>query len=167
MRTAVTTRLNRHQRTAAALVSVIAILVVVMAFAGVFLSVHSAQVSTEETAVHRLRAQAAALSATHLTLWKLSHDADLQGALARVVHEGDTSFEADPLIAVQGDLASATFTASVWPGADTVRLKSTGVSGGVYYDRWAQMPITPPLSGQPGGHGPSQHHTNKRPPAGR
>jgi hypothetical protein len=121
---------------------VVAILIVVAAFAGVFLSVHSAQLSTEEAGIHRLRAEAAALAATHLTLWELNNDPNLQDAMARVVDEGDTSFEAEPLIEVQGDLAGATFSVDVWPGDDTVRLKSTGVSGGVYYDRWAQMPVT-------------------------
>ena len=134
-------RPHHHRRNAAALVSVVEILIVVAAFAGVFLSVHSAQVSTEEAGIHRLRA-AAALAATHLTLWELGNDSDLRTAMARVVYEGDTSFEADPLIEVQGDLAGATFSVDVWPGDDTLRLKSTGVSGGVYYDRWAQMPLT-------------------------
>lgn len=130
------------RRRAAALVSMVAILVVVAAFAAVFLSAHAAKVASEETGIHRLRAQAAAISATHLTLWELSNDSDLQDAIARVVYEGDTSFGADPLITVTGDLAGATFSVDVWPGDDTVRLKSRGISAGAYYDRWAQMPLT-------------------------
>ena len=132
---------RRYQRRAAALVSVAAILVVVAAFAAVFLSVHSAQLSTRENAIHRLRAQAAAMGAAHLTLWKLSRDADWQAAMARPVHEGDTSFAADPLFTTKGDLAGATFIVEVWPGDDTVRLKCRAFSGGVFFDRWAQMPI--------------------------
>ena len=132
---------HHSRRKAAALVSVVAILLIVAAFAGVFLSVHTAQVSTEETGIHRLRAQAAALAAAHLTLWQLNNDSDLQDALARVVYEGDTSFGADPLFTVAGDLAGATFGVDVWPGAETVRLRSRGISGGVYYDRWSQMPM--------------------------
>lgn len=131
----------RHRQRGAALVSMVVILVVVAGFAAFFLSVHGAQVSIEEAGIHRLRAEAAAMAATHLTLWTLDNDSKLKDAMARVVREGDTSFEADPLFTVQGDLAGATFSVDVWPGADTVRLKSRGVSGGVYYDRWAQMPI--------------------------
>jgi hypothetical protein len=129
------------QRKAAALVSMVAILLIVAAFAGVFLNVHAVQLSTEETGIHRLRAQAAAQAATHLTLWELRNNADLQDAMARVVYEGDTSFGADPLFNVTGDLAGATFEVDVWPGVDTVRLKSRGICGGVYYDRWSQMPM--------------------------
>lgn len=129
------------RRKAAALVSAVAILLIVAAFAGVFLSVHTAQLSTEETAIHRLRAQAAAMAATHLTLWELNTDSELQAAVGRVVYEGDTSFEADPLFSVQGDLAGATFNVDVWPGADTVRLRSRGTSGGVYFERWAHSPM--------------------------
>jgi Tfp pilus assembly protein PilX len=136
-------RHGRHNRghRGAALVSVVAILLIVAAFAGVFLSVHTAQISTEEAGIHRLRAQAAAQAATQLALWQLQNDADLLDAVARVVHEGDTSFAADPLITVTGDLAGATFGTDLWPGPDTVRLRSTGVSGGTYYTRWAQMSI--------------------------
>jgi hypothetical protein len=119
----------------------IVVLVVVAAFAAVFLSVHTAQLATEENSIHRLRAQAATLAGTHLTLWKLCNDSDLQEAMARVLCEGDTSFEVDPLFEVSGDLAGATFSVDVWPGPDTVRLKSTGISGGVYYERWAHMPM--------------------------
>jgi hypothetical protein len=135
---------SQHQRRAAALISAVAILVVVAVFAAVFLSVHSVQLATEENSIHRLRAEAATLAATQLTLWKLENDADLQNALARAVYEGDTSFEADPLFKVSGDLAGATFSVDLWPGVDTVRLKASGVSGGVYYDRWAQMPLSLP-----------------------
>jgi hypothetical protein len=136
-------KVRQHQprRTAAALVSMIVILVVVAAFAAVFLSVHTARLATEEHAVHRLRAQAATLAATHLTLWKLRNDTELQDSLARVIYEGDTPFAADPLFEVNGELAGATFSVDVWPGADTVRLKSTGISGGIYYERWAQIAI--------------------------
>lgn len=142
-------RARQHQprRRAAALISMIVILVVVAAFAAVFLSVHTAQLATEEHAIHRLRAQAATLAATHLTLWQLRNDPDLQNSLARVVYEGDTSFAADALFEVNGDLAGATFRVDVWPGADTVRLKSTGISGGVYYERWAQLAIEPAAAG--------------------
>jgi hypothetical protein len=135
-------RPRRHRRNAAALVSAVVVLVVVAAFAAVFLSVHSAQVSTEQAGIHRLRAEAAALSATYLTLWDLSNDSTLKAALSRVVYEGDTSYEADPLITVNGDLSGATFSVDVWPGPDAVRLKATGVSGGCYYDRWAQMSMS-------------------------
>jgi hypothetical protein len=130
-----------HCKRAAALISAVAILVVVAAFAAVFLSVHSAQLLAEEHSIHRLRAEAAALAATHLTLWKLENDADLQSAMARVVYEDDTSFAADPLFKVSGDLAGATFDVDVWPGPDTIRLKATGVSGGAYFRRWAHMPL--------------------------
>jgi len=128
-------------RKGAALVSAVAILLVVVAFAGVFLSVHIAQVSSTESGIHRLRAQAAAMAATHLTLWQLSSDSDLQDAMARVVAEGDTSFSADPLFHLTGDLAGATFYVDVWPGVEAVRVRSRGVSGGAYYDRWGQMPL--------------------------
>jgi hypothetical protein len=120
---------------------VVAILVVVAGFAGFFMSVHSAQISTEAAGIHRLRAQAAAMSAAQVTLWKISNDVKLQEALARVVHEGDTSFGTTPLFTVQGDLAGATFSVEVWPGDDTLRLKSTGVSGGTYHTQWAQIPM--------------------------
>jgi hypothetical protein len=128
-------------RKGAALVSAVAILLVVAAFAGIFLSAHAAQLSTEEAGIHRLRAQAAAMAATQLTLWELSNESDLQEDLARVVYEGDTSFEADPLFLFQGDLAGATFSVAVWPGAETVRLRSRGVSGDVYFERWAHAPM--------------------------
>ncbi|MCK4342225.1 MAG: hypothetical protein KAY37_10945 [Phycisphaerae bacterium] len=132
---------RRHRRNAAALISAVAILLVVAAFAALLISVHTVRLSTAEAEVHRLRAEAAALAATQLTLWEVSNDADLKAALARVVYEGDTSFEADPLFQIQGDLAGAAFHADVWPGDDTVRLKSRGTSGGAYYDRWAHMPM--------------------------
>lgn len=134
-------RQYRFRRSAAALISMVAILLIVSAFAGVFLSVHTAQVSTEEAGIHRLRAQAAAQAATQLTLWELGNDSDLRDSLARVVEEGDTSFAADPLITMTGDLAGATFDVDLWPGDDNVRLRSQGVSGGVYYERWAQVPF--------------------------
>ena len=129
------------RRKAAALVSAVAILLVVAAFAGVFLSTHAAQLSTEEAGIHRLRAQAATMAATQLTLWELSNDSDLQEAMARVVYEDDTSFAADPLFLFQGDLAGATFSVDVWPGAETVRLRSRGVSGDMYFERWAHTPM--------------------------
>jgi Tfp pilus assembly protein PilX len=132
---------SQRQRTSAALVSVVAILLVVAAFAGVFLSVHTAQVSITETGIHRLRAQAAAMAATHLTLWQLSNDSDLQDAIGRVVSEGDTSFDTDPLFHLTGDLAGATFDVDVWPGVEVVRVRSRGVSGGAYYDRWGEMAL--------------------------
>jgi hypothetical protein len=125
----------------------VALLVVVAAFAAVFLSVHTAQLSIEETGINRLRAEAAALAATHLTLWQLSTNADLQKSMARVVYEGDTSFSVDPLFHFQGDLAGATFDAAVWPGADNVRLKTTAVCGGVYFERWAHMPMQLTMNG--------------------
>ncbi len=128
------------RRKATALVSVIAILLIVAAFAGVFLSTHAAQISTETAGIHRLRAQAAAMAATHLTVWDLNNDDDLRGAMGRVVCEDDTSFDADPLFSVTGDLAGATFSVDVWPGPDTARLKTTGISGGVYYERWTHTP---------------------------
>jgi len=139
---------HRHQvhRRAAALVSAVAILLVVAAFAAVFLSVHTAQLSAEQTAIHRLRAEAATMAGTHLALWKVSNEPDLQDAVARVVYEHDTSFEADPLFRFQGDLAGATFTVDLWPGADAVRLKATGVAGGAYFERWAHMPARPTLA---------------------
>ncbi len=129
------------RRKAAALVSAVAILLVVAAFAGLFLSTHAAQLSTEEAGIHRLRAQAATMAATQLTLWELSNDSDLQEDMARVVYEGDTSFAADPLFLFQGDLAGATFSVAVWPGAETVRLRSRGTSGGAYFERWAHTPM--------------------------
>ena len=131
----------RHRRPAAALVSAIAILVVVTAFAALLLSVHGVHVSTAEGGIHRLRAEAAALAATQLALWDLSNDADLQAALARVVYEDDASFEVDPLVHVQGDLAGATFAVDVWPGEESVRLQSHGISGGYHVQRWTQMPL--------------------------
>ncbi len=132
---------RRRRARGAALISAVAVLVVVAAFAALFLSVHSTQVTTTELAVCRLRAEAAALAATHLTLWKLNQDADQQQALARVVYERDTAFDADPLFQTDGDLAGATFHVDLWPGADTVRLKTVAQCGGVYFQRWAQMPI--------------------------
>ncbi len=134
-------RRHRHRRPAAALISAVAILVIVAAFAAVFLSVHSTQVSTAETAIHRLRAEAAALAAAQLTLWDVRHDTGQKQAIARVVQEGDTSFQTTPLFQVDGNLAGATFHVDLWPGADTVRLKTVAQSGGVYFERWAQMPI--------------------------
>jgi len=134
-------RTRRHTRHAAALISAVAILVIAAAFAALLLHTHGAQLASEETGIHRLRAQAAAQAATHLTLWKLSNDADWQQAMARVVYERDTSFSADPLFEINGDLAGATFEVNVWPGPDTVRLKATGISGGAYAERWAQAPM--------------------------
>lgn len=131
-----------HQRRAAALVSAVAILVVVAAFTALFLSIHATQLTDYESGFRRLRAEAAAVAGTHLALWRISNDTDLQESLARPVFEKDTSFDADPVLTFNGDLAGATFQALAWPGDDTVRLKTTGVSGGVYSARWAQMPLT-------------------------
>jgi predicted PurR-regulated permease PerM len=131
-------------RRAAALVSAVVILVVVAAFAAVVLSVHNTQITTLAEQTRRLRAQAATAAATHLTLWKLRHDADLQNAVARVVKENDTSFGAPALFTITGNLAGATFSAELWPGPDTVRIRAVGTSGGVYDERWGQMPIQLP-----------------------
>jgi hypothetical protein len=131
-----------RSRRAAALISAIALLVAVGVLAACLLSVHATQVSTEEGGIQHLRASAAAMAATHLTLWTLSNEAAYQDAMARVVFEGDTSFETTPLFQITGDLAGATFNVDVWPGADTVRLKARGIAGGYYLDRWTQMPIT-------------------------
>ena len=132
----------RQQRRAAALVSAVAILVIVAAFSALYLSVHATHVSTAEAEINRLRAQAAALAATQLTLWSLSHDTAQQAAVARVVYEHDTSFATTPLFQVNGDLAGATFHVDLWPGEDAVRLKTTASTGGAYFTRWAQMPLT-------------------------
>jgi hypothetical protein len=132
---------QRYRRNAAALVSAIAVLLVVAGFAAVILSVHGAHVSTAESAVCRLRAEAAAMGATQLTLWSLRQDADQQADIARVVSAHDTSFQATPLFQVDGDLAGATFHVDLWPGEDTVRLKTVAQCGGVYFQRWAQMSI--------------------------
>ncbi|GEM_PF-6588413 len=132
--------LTKARRTAAALVSAVAILLVTSAFAALVLSVHAAQVSSAEAAISRLRAEAAALAATHLTLWNLTQDEARKNDLARVIHQGDTSFEASPLFKVDGDLAGATFHVDLWPGQNCVRLKVTGQSAGVHFQRWAQMP---------------------------
>jgi len=129
------------RRPAAALISAVAILLVVAVFAAVFLSVHSTQVSTAELAVCRLRAEAAALAATQLTLWKLNQDSGQQADIARVVYEHDTSFQAAPLFQIDGDLAGATFHVDLWPGENRVRLKTVAQCGGVYFQRWAQAPI--------------------------
>lgn len=129
------------RRPAAALISAVAILLVVAVFAAVFLSVHSTQVSTAELAVCRLRAEAAALAATQLTLWKLNQDSGQQADIARVVYEHDTSYQATPLFKIDGDLAGATFHVDLWPGENRVRLKTVAQCGGVYFQRWAQAPI--------------------------
>ena len=134
-------RSKRRTRKAAALVSMIVLLVVVATFAGVFLNVHDTRVALEETAVQRLRAQAAALAATQITLRQLKHNAVLQADLARVVYEGDTAFDAPPLYQIRGELTGTQFLVEVWPGSDAVRLKATGISDGVYYERWTQMPL--------------------------
>lgn len=128
-------------RGAAALVSMIVILVAVATFAGVFLNMHDARISIEEAAVGRLRAQAAALAATHITLWQLKHNTVLQADLERVVYERDTSYDAPPLYEIRGELTGTIFHVSVWPGDDAVRLKARGISGGSYYDRWTQIPL--------------------------
>jgi hypothetical protein len=134
----------RHRRRGAALVSAVVILIVVAAFSAVFLSVHSTQVTTIGDCVGRLRAQAASNAATHLLLWQLRRDPNLQDAVARVVKEGDTSFALPALFNVQGSLADATFTAELWPGPDTVRVRAVGQSNGAFDVRWAQMPIVLP-----------------------
>jgi len=121
----------------------VVILVIVTAFAALFLSVRTAQLSTEETAIRRLRAEAAALAGIHLTLRQVARNADWQAALARVVHEGDTSFAAEPLFTISGDISGATFTVAAWPGPDTLRLRAEGVCGGVHVERWAQSPLKP------------------------
>jgi predicted PurR-regulated permease PerM len=133
-----------QSRRAAALVSAVVILVVVAAFATVILSVHNTQITTLAEQIQRLRAQAATAAATQLTLWKLRHDADLQDAVARAVQEHDTSFEAPALFSVSGNLAGATFSAELWPGPDTVRIRAVGTAGGVYDQCWGQMPIQLP-----------------------
>ena len=141
--------LGPHHRRAAALVSAVAILLVVAAFAGLFLSVHATHVSTAEAEINRLRAQAAALAATQLTLWNLSHDTAQQADVARVVYEHDTSFAAKPLFQIDGSLAGAAFHVDLWPGEDRVRLKTTANAGGVYFTRWAQMPLALAAGGEP------------------
>lgn len=132
---------RRRPRRAAALVSAVAILLVVSAFAALLLSVHSVQLFTNEAGLQRLRAHAAALSGTHLALWRLHHDTDLQEALARAVQAADTSYAAEPLFHFSGALAGAAFETDVWPGADRVRVRSTGRAGQARVLRWAQMPI--------------------------
>jgi hypothetical protein len=133
--------LGPHRRRAAALMSAVAILLVVAAFAGLFLSVHATHVSTVENEINRLRAQAAAVAATQLTLWKLNYDTTQKANVARVVHEHDTSFATTPLFQIDGTLARAAFHVDLWPGEDCVRLKTTANAGGVYCTRWAQMPL--------------------------
>jgi hypothetical protein len=123
------------------LVSAFAILLLVAAFAAVFLSVHTAHVSVTELEMHRLRAEAAGMAATQLTLWRLTTDADQQDPIARVVYEHDTSFTTTPLFQTDGSLAGATFHVDLWPGEDTVRLKTVASCHGAYFQRWAQMPI--------------------------
>ncbi len=125
----------------AALISAIVLLVIISAVAALLLSVHTAQLSSETAGVQRLRAEAAALAASQLTLWKIGSDSGLKSDLSRVVYENDTSFSATPLFQVTGDLVGASFVVDVWPGPDTLRLKSRGVSGGYYYDRWSHMPM--------------------------
>lgn len=129
------------QRRAAALISAIAILLIMAAFAAMFLDVHSTHVSSTELAVHRLRAEAAALAATQLTLWSVQRDPNLQSALARVIQQGDTSFDTTPLIRVDGNLTGVAFRVELWPGPDTARVRAVGTSGSVEFERWTQMPI--------------------------
>lgn len=132
---------NRRTR-GVAMVSAVTILLIVAVVAAVLLSVKSTTVSAQKVAIRRLRAEAAAMAGTHLTLWRLGNDVDLEMDLARVVCEGDTSFDETPLFQFSGDLAGATFVVDVWPGADTVRLKSSAASGGAYFERWAQIRLS-------------------------
>ena len=125
-----------------AMVSAIALLLIIGTVAAVLLSVKSAAVSTQKAEVQRLRAAAAAMGATQLAVWQIGNDNVLALDLARVVCEGDTSFNATSLFQFDGDLAGANFTVEVWPGADTVRLKSLASAGGNYFERWAQIPLT-------------------------
>ena len=129
------------------MVSAIALLLIIATVAAVLLSVKSAAVSTQKAEIQRLRAAAAAMGATQLALWRIGNDNDLALDLARVVCEGDTSFDATSLFQFTGDLAGATFTVDVWPGADTVRLRSVGIAGGNYFERWAQIPLTSLIPG--------------------
>ena len=132
---------NRRTR-GVAMVSAVMILLIVAVVAAVLLSVKSTTVSAQKVEIRRLRAEAAAMAATQLTLWRLGNDVDLETALTRVACEGDTSFDETPLFQFTGDLAGATFVVDVWPGADTVRLKSSAVSGGAYFERWAQIRLS-------------------------
>jgi hypothetical protein len=136
----VNSRVNKR-KSAAALVSMIVILVAVAAFAGAFLNVHDTRVALEEAGVQRLRAEAAAMAATHITLRQLKTNSVLQADMARVVYEKDTAFDAPPLYEIAGDLTGTVFQIAVWPGLDSVRLRARGISDGVYYERWTQMPM--------------------------
>lgn len=129
------------QRRAAALISAVALLLIMAVFAALFLNMHSTHIASTELAVHRLRAQAAALAATQLTLWSVQRDPNLQSALAHAVQRGDTSFDSTPLIRADGNLAGASFHVELWPGPDTARVRAIGTSGGVEFERWTQMPI--------------------------
>jgi hypothetical protein len=131
-----------HRRRGAALVSAVAILLIVAAFAGLFLSTHSTHVATAEAQINRLRAQAAALGATQLVLWNLSHDSSQQANVARVVYEHDTSYSAKPLFQTDGTFSGTAFHVDLWPGEDAVRACATGNAGGAYSTVWAQLPLT-------------------------
>lgn len=135
------TKRGKKHRKAAALVSMIVLLVVVATFAGVFLNAHDARVALEEAGVQRLRAEAAAMAATHITLWQLKNNSVLRADLARVVYENDTAYDAPPLYEIAGELTGTEFQVAVWPGPDSVRLRTRGISDGVYYERWTQMPL--------------------------
>jgi len=131
---------RKHKR-GAALVSAVVLLVAVAVLAGVFLSVQTAGLSAQEAEVQRLRGIAAAAGATQLTLWQITQSDDYQNALARVVREGDTSLEADPLFHVSGDLVGANFDVDIWPGAEALRVRASAAAGGVRVERWAQYPL--------------------------
>ncbi len=128
-------------RRAAALISAIAILLIVAAFSALCLSVFAAQISIEQAGVQRLRAEAAAMAGTHLALWQIGNDSDLANCLARSVAEDDTSFDTTPLITVDGELLGAAFTVDVWPGEDMARVRSQASAGAVSYVRWTQIPL--------------------------
>ena len=129
------------ERRSAALVSMIVLLVVVATFAGVFLNAHDARVALEEAGIQRLRAEATAMGATHIVLWQLKNNSVLQADMARVVYEGDTAFDTTPIYEIVGDLTGTTFEIDVWPGSDSVRLRARGISEGVHYERWTQIPL--------------------------
>ena len=135
---------NRHCRRGTALITAVVLLLVMATLSATVLSMRTTEVSMDVDAVHRLRADAAALGALQLTARTLHSDADLQAALAVVIdHEGDTWLSgADPLFQVTGELAGVSFVVDVWPRLDEVRLRASAVSNGVHRERWSRLALS-------------------------